>query len=193
MKAENSLLFHLLSKCVRLYPRDFQARFADELLQTCSDCLYNQPVGNTGFWLGTFSDLLRSILHEWMGEARKRMRLSNVLKGFGFLLMALWFAGFLMITGAGLLNWMFSDTMRSALDRAFSNSAAMSLGTGLMAMAPLVAFLAFMIPQLRVHVNGANGSLEIKVLSMGRYSTQMILLSGVLSLIILVIFLAALL
>jgi len=191
VKAEESSLFYLLKGVVRLYPADFRGRFTDEILQTCRDQLHDQTVGKAGFWLATFPDLFTSILHEWIGEVRSGMRLSNVFKGIGSLLIGLWFAAFLLITGVGLLAWMFSDPMRLALDHAFSNTLVQSLGTGLMTMGPFIAFLAFLIPQLRVHTDGAERSLEIKMLPMARHSAQMLLLSGLLSLVLFVIYIVA--
>ncbi len=190
MKTENSLLFRLLRGGVRFYPPEFQARFADEILQTCADYVRDQPVGDARFWLGTFTDLWMSILHEQIGEMRSRMKLSNVCKGLGFLLIFLWFAGFLAYTSMGLLGWMLSDPMRLALDHAFSPPTAMSLAVGWMTMGPFVAFLAFLIPQLRVHAGGTKNSLEIQVLPMARHSAQMLLLSGLLSLTILGVLIA---
>lgn len=185
MRAEKSPWFGLLKRCMHLYPPEFQARFADEILQTCADRLHDQPVGKAGFWLGTFWDLWMSILFEQIGEVRNRMRLSNICKGLGFLLIFLWFAGFVMYTGMGLLGWMVSESTRMAFDHAFFQTAAVSLVNGLMVMGPFLAFLAFLIPQLQVRADRANSSLEIQVLPMARPAAQMLLLSGLLSLVIL--------
>lgn len=182
MMTENSLLFRLLRRGLRLYPPEFHARFADEILQTCADCLHDQPVEKAGFWLGTFTDLLMSILHEQIGEVRNRMKLSNVCKAIGFLLIFLWFAGFLMYTGMALLGWMVSEPTRMAIDHAFFDTAAVSLVNELMAVGPFLALLAFLVPQLRVHADRANRSLEIQVLPLTRPAVKMILLSGLLSL-----------
>lgn len=188
MKAEEGLPYALVRACVRLYPREFRERFADELLLTCRDGM-RQHAG-LRFWLDIFSDLIPSVLREQTNQARLNMKASGIFKGFGFLLIVLWVAILAASLGIGYLKWDIPDPMRLILGDSFS-SLEMALFNGLIVFGPFLALLTFLVPSLRVRFDASQRSMEIQAMPMGRFSALMAAFSGLLSLAIFAIFIAS--
>lgn len=184
MKADSTRPLGWVRQCLRLYPRDFRERFGEEVLQACRDRLRDRPTEKARLWVDIFSDLATSILQERIEEARSAMKLSNVFKGIGSLLIVLWFVVFLFFTACAFWGWMLPESARLLIDRAFASPAMIGWKL-LVTVGPLIAFLTFLTPALRVQVDRSQRSLNLQVLPMSRFSVKMALLSGALSLVIL--------
>jgi hypothetical protein len=194
-KATRFSLF-LYRKIVALYPPEFRRRFEEELIQFYQDqlqarCADRSLASIFSIWSVMLPDLLGSIFVEYFEKWRKTMKTPWLAaKAAAGLFLAGWMVFVILSFGQSVFNWPIRHPTYWLLGDSFSNLA-YSLFAFALVIGPLLVMLVYLLPNMRVQSGmGEDLMFQIRVLRMGRVELAVIAVSGMISLLILAIFVA---
>ena len=184
-------------KLISLYPREFRARFADELIQLIHTQMCH-PTQNdprnllARLWADWMPDLFASVIRERIIEMEKKMKTSRfALNAVAFVILFAWIAFVGLTEARYFLHLSIKDPTIWLLGESYTSLAYHFL-TSFVILTPLAALVLTICPFFQVNLGGRSDDLvEIRIHRATGTSLALILGSGAITLFLLVVFIGS--